>query len=306
MNQFYYFLSAAVSLILFVSVMVFVNAKKELPDKHLEVVLRNIGHELLLHSKDSTSRVLPVKAINERVYQISFENSFGFAPDTLMGLVHEQLDKTDMPKDYIVSVNDCYDNKTVFAYEMNTFNGDLKPCGGREQQTGCYLIQVEFLANNKPFNYAWLLTAFVPIAFAGFYLNRRRNKQEHHRPGVKEIMDKKESVSGNDKTVPEVLEYKQLGEFRFFDVKGILCHNDETIELSEKEIKALNIFVSNQNRVVERDRFRKELWEDEGVLVINRNVDVLISKLRKKLSNDPSIKIVNVHGKGYKFVTGNR
>src|SRR5690606_27663196 len=99
MNQFYYFLSAAVSLILFVSVMVFVNAKKELPDKHLEVVLRNIGHELLLHSKDSTSRVLPVKAINERVYQISFENSFGFAPDTLMGLVHEQLDKTDMPKD---------------------------------------------------------------------------------------------------------------------------------------------------------------------------------------------------------------
>ena len=35
----------------------------------------------------------------------------------------------------------------------------------------------------------------------------------------------------------------------------------------------------------------KEIWEDEGIVVISRNVDVLVSKLRKKLSDDNSIKI---------------
>ncbi|SMC42361.1 helix-turn-helix domain-containing protein [Moheibacter sediminis] len=302
MKHFYYFLSVAVSLMLFVAAMAFMNTKKELPDKHLEVVLRNIGHELLLHSKDSTSRVLPVKMINERTYQISFENGFGFTPDTLMRLVHQQLTKTDMPKDYIVSVNDCHGNKTIFAFEINTFNGDLKPCGGREQETGCYLIQIEFLANDTSFNYAWLLTAFVPIAFAGFYLNRQRNKPETDKPEVKETIDEEASVSVNDNIISEVLEYKELGAFRFYDVKGMLCLNDATIELSEKEIKALSIFASNQNMVVERDRLRQEIWEAEGVFVINRNVDVLVSKLRKKLSGDPSVKIVNVHGKGYRFI----
>ncbi len=48
----------------------------------------------------------------------------------------------------------------------------------------------------------------------------------------------------------------------------------------------------------------KEIWEDEGIVVISRNVDVLVSKLRKKLSGDESIKIVNVPGRGYRFVVG--
>jgi hypothetical protein len=301
MKRFYYFLSAAVFLILVVSAITFVHAKKRLPEKHLEVVLRNIGHQLLLHSKDSTSRVLPVKTINEHTYQISFENSFDFTPDTLMSLINQQLAETDMPEDYIVSVNECEENKTVFAYEMNKFKGDLKPCGERKQESGCYLIQIEFLAK-KPFNYAWLFAAFAPVAFVGFYLKRRLSKQEHDGLKEKKNMSEEGSVSGNDKTATGVLDYKELGKFRFYDTKGILSLNDEKVELSEKEIKALNIFAANQNLVVERDRLREEIWEAEGVFVINRNVDVLISKLRKKLSGDPCIKIVNVHGKGYKFM----
>lgn len=50
------------------------------------------------------------------------------------------------------------------------------------------------------------------------------------------------------------------------------------------------------------ERLMKEIWEDEGIVVISRNVDVLVSKLRKKLSDDNTIKFINVHGKGYKFV----
>lgn len=296
MRHLYYFLLTTVSLSLLVSVMALVNEKKELPDKHLEVVLRNIGHQLLLHSKDSTSRVLPVTRLNEHTYRISFESTFGFTPDTLMRLVDQQLAKTNMPRDYLVSVNDCYQNKTVFAYEINARNGDLKPCKEREQEIGCYFIQIEFLAE-KHFNYSWLLAIVVPVAFIGFYLNRRQKQREG-----KENREER-PVPGNDKAAAPLLEYRQFGKFRFFDVKGILSLNDTLIELSEKEVKALSIFVSNPNQVVERDRLRKEIWEDEGVFVIDRNVDVLVSKLRKKLSGDLSVKIVNVHGKGYKFMT---
>lgn len=303
MKHFSYFLWAAVSLMLLVSAIAFVHAKKGLPDKHLEVVLRNIGHELLLHSKDSTSRVLPVRTINERTYQISFENSFGFTPDTLMRLVHQQLAKTDMPKDYIVSVDDCNEHKTIFAYEINALHGDLKPCGGRRQEAGCYLIQIEFLAG-RSFNYAWLLPVFVLMALAGGYLNHRRNRQKPDGQGIKENMDEEISAPGNGSSITEEFEYKQLGEFRFYEAQAMLSLHDQTIELSQKEVKALSIFASSQNLTVERDRLRKEIWEDEGAVVISRNVDVLVSKLRKKLSGDSSVRIVNVHGKGYKFVIG--
>jgi DNA-binding winged helix-turn-helix (wHTH) protein len=48
----------------------------------------------------------------------------------------------------------------------------------------------------------------------------------------------------------------------------------------------------------------KEIWEDKGLVVISRNLDVLVSKLRKKLSDDNSIKFINVPGRGYKFIIG--
>ncbi|MBQ4162463.1 MAG: winged helix-turn-helix domain-containing protein, partial [Parabacteroides sp.] len=34
-----------------------------------------------------------------------------------------------------------------------------------------------------------------------------------------------------------------------------------------------------------------------------RSMDVYITKLRKLLKDDPSIQIINVHGKGYKLQT---
>ncbi len=301
MKRIYYLFWGSFALILLASIFAFVHVKSESSDKHLEVVLRNIGHQLLLHSKDSTSKVLPVTTINEHTYQISFESSFGFMPDTLMSLVHRQLAKTDMPDDYIVSVKDCNEHKTIFAYEINTLKGDLKPCAGRGQETGCYLIQIEFLAE-KPYQKAWLFLAFIPLAFAGIYLNRRQNKQASERLQVQE--NRTMPVSDNNEPEVSTSGYKQLGKFRFFDQKGILVVDDKIIELSEKENKALSIFFSNQNFVVERNRLRKVLWEDEGVFVIDRNVDVLVSKLRKKISDDTSVKIVNVHGKGYKFMIG--
>jgi len=297
MKQYSFFAVLSVSVV--IVAMAFVKKSNEHPDKHLEIVLRNIGHEVLLHSKDSTSRVLPVKTVDDNTYRISFENSFVFTPDTLMSIVHQQLAKTDRQGDYTVSVNECDQNRTIFAYEVNTAGGDLKACRGRKQIKGCYVIEISFPAK-KSFNYGWLLLAFIPVVFAGLYFAGRRNRISAPQEHIEEKVN--ESLSGKPESVPAITDHKKVGNFVFFESKGILSLNDETIELSVKEGKALSILVLNQNAVVGRDLLMKELWEDDGVFVITRNVDVLISKLRKRLSADPSVKIVNVHGKGYKMI----
>ncbi|HEY4205631.1 MAG TPA: winged helix-turn-helix domain-containing protein, partial [Puia sp.] len=212
---------------------------------------------------------------------------------------HQQLAKTDWPGDYTVSVNECDQNRTVFAYEVNTARGDLKPCRGRHLKKGCYVIEISFPVT-KSFNYGWLLLAFIPVAFAGFYFAFTRTRISGSGEFLKEKVD--ESPSNKAEPSQVIADYKKIGNFTFFESKGILSLNDETIELSLKEAKALHLLASNQNQVVGRELLMKAIWEAEGVVVITRNVDVLISKLRKRLSADPSVKIVNVHGKGYKMI----
>ena len=71
-------------------------------------------------------------------------------------------------------------------------------------------------------------------------------------------------------------------------------------DLTYRETKLLQVFCRNQNKLLERDLILKAVWEDEGVLV-GRSVDVFVSRLRKLLKEDETVKIVNVHSVGYRF-----
>ena len=94
--------------------------------------------------------------------------------------------------------------------------------------------------------------------------------------------------------------FVKIGKFMFLPEEEVLQIEDEIISLTNKEVRILELLVSRPNQVVERDFIQKEVWEDEGVIV-GRSLDMFISKLRKKLSGDPTIEIKNVHGKGYKL-----
>jgi DNA-binding winged helix-turn-helix (wHTH) protein len=266
-----------------ISAVPFINKKNEIPEKHLEVVLRDLGHQLLLTAKDSTSRVLPVRKLNSTTYQISFQNDIGFISDTLINLVQRTFEKNALTDDYIVNLRGCKQNETVLAFEKNGETGDLAPCRGRKLEVGCYSIEIDLLKKNK-FNFFWLLLLVIPLSCIGWY--------------VKDKFRKKEEVA----LVSDNNDYIQLGNFRFYSGDNVLKIEDRVITLSEKETKALKIFAENINQIVEREKLMKEIWEDEGVVVISRNVDVLVSKLRKKLSDDHSLKFINVHGRGYRFV----
>ena len=283
MKQFILFGSCIMIIVILISAVAFSNKENEIPEGHVEVVLRDLGHQLLLTAKDSTSRVLPVKKLSENKYQISFQSDFSFISDSLINLVQRTFQKNALANDYIVNLRNCKQNETVFAFEINSHTGDLTPCRGRTLEVGCYVIEIELLKKNK-FNFFWLLLLIIPLSFVGFYVKDKFGKKEE-----------KESIINNN-------DYIQLGNFRFYTDNNVLKIDNKNITLSEKETKALKIFAENINQIVEREKLMKEIWEDEGIVVISRNVDVLVSKLRKKLSDDNSIKFINVHGRGYKFI----
>ena len=285
MKPFILFGSSIIIIVMLISAVAFINNKNEIPEKHLEVVLRDIGHQLLLSAKDSSSRVLPVKKINENKYQISFQNDFGFISDTLINLVQRTFQRNGLANDYIVNLRECEQNETVFAFEINNHTGDLTPCRGRTLEVGCYVIEIDLLKKTK-FNSYWLIGLIIPLGLAGFYVKNKVRKKEEIEP----------VYTNND--------YIQLGSFKFYTDNNVLTIGDNNITLSEKETKALKIFAENINQIVDREKLMKEIWEDNGIVVISRNVDVLVSKLRKKLSDDNSIKFINVPGRGYKFIIG--
>jgi len=92
-----------------------------------------------------------------------------------------------------------------------------------------------------------------------------------------------------------------LGTFSFDPLKQMLIHKDGNIKLTTKESELLEILYLHRNVLLERNHALKSIWVDDNYFNA-RSMDVYISKLRKYLNQDPSLKILNVHGKGYKLI----
>ena len=92
-----------------------------------------------------------------------------------------------------------------------------------------------------------------------------------------------------------------LGKFKFDTQKQQLINGESVIKLTTKESELLKLLCANANKVLERNIALKTIWVDDNYFNA-RSMDVYITKLRKHLKDDPSVEIINVHGKGYKLV----
>jgi len=248
-----------------------------------EVLLRRIGHELLLQSGDNISRVLPVKKIAENEYQIRFENDLTFQPDSLVNITRRLLAKDPLARDYIVNVLNCGNSSVAYGYAISkNKKDDIVTCIGRKQPSACYMINVKFKPTGiNTAKTGYLLGGFSFLAFVGFIFLRSAKPR-------RTLRDDKDTRVFNLSSV-------------LFDAKNRkLIINEKTIDLTGTETRVLLIFALSPNKTIERSRLQKEIWEDEGVIV-GRSLDMFISKLRKKLEFDPNIKIVVIRGKGYKL-----
>ncbi|TWR29965.1 response regulator transcription factor [Mucilaginibacter pallidiroseus] len=247
-----------------------------------EVLLRSIGHQLLLQAGDSTSRVLPIKHIAEDEYRIIFEKAFTFRPEKLVNTARQLLAKDPQTDNYIVNVLDAANKDVVYGYAISrNQKDDVVPCKGRLQPKGHYQISVKFKPENNLAKNQYLLGGLPFLALVGFVLLRSDKQGE-----------------------PQTRKHQE-GKFAFGSVvfnpqEKLLTIDNQTIELTGTETRLLRIFASLPNQTIERSRLQKEIWEDEGVIV-GRSLDMFISKLRRKLEADPYTNIVVVRGKGYKL-----
>jgi DNA-binding response OmpR family regulator len=111
-----------------------------------------------------------------------------------------------------------------------------------------------------------------------------------------------------NRRVPEVKEelpptvYFQIGDF-YFDSKlrQLVYKNEEPVKLSPKESKLLKMLALHKNDLMPREKALTKIWQDDNYFT-SRSMDVYIAKLRKLLQQDPQVKIVNIHGAGFRLV----
>jgi len=248
-----------------------------------KVSLRDVGHRILLTNQDSTSLVKPIIALDNLKYQLSFEEDVYIHPDSLVNTIKRSFQKAGLPEHYLTEVRQCEDNEVVYSYEIKqNVEKDIVPCGGRQLRKACYVISVRFtrMLNTRSINqkYIYFLIVSVLLTFAMvFYKLKTKNHSQ--------------SKDEN---------YSPIGSFQFYPEQNKLVKKAVEISLSKKECELLEILVANPNQIVKREELEKRVWEDNGVIV-GRSLDTYISKLRKKLIEDDSIKITNIHGVGYKL-----
>jgi hypothetical protein len=110
----------------------------------VNIIIRQIGHRLLLQAGDSTSRVLPVTEIKEGTFLLKFENEFIFNHDSLIVLSQSLLPKIQFPSGYTVTVYDCKKGDIAYGFQLNNTSPDILACIGRIQPPGCYALEFDF------------------------------------------------------------------------------------------------------------------------------------------------------------------
>ena len=108
---------------------------------------------------------------------------------------------------------------------------------------------------------------------------------------------KRSAEKGHDPSQKEFT----LGKYHFnYDHRSISI-NGEAQKLSPKEADLLRMLCIYKNELLPRQKALKEIWGDDNYFNA-RSMDVFITKLRKYLKDDPSLDIINIHGKGFRLI----
>lgn len=261
------------------SILSWVSGKKAKEENDPFTMLRMLGHRTLLSTGDHTSKVLPIEHAGENEYIIRFENNWTLNADTLTNITKEIFqDRIE------IKVVECTSNSEVYSFSIKG-NESIIPCLGRQFDPGCYYIKASLLQSNVVMTNAFI---YLPIVFLflGYFTFLFLSKPQIH--------PKPATIENTDHTISRVKEYT------FNHTTLQLNYKDSEIALSSKEADIAAQFFKSPNTLLERDYLMKTIWEDQGVIV-GRSLDVFISKLRKKLTHDPDVKLISVFGKGYKL-----
>ncbi len=263
-----------------------------------EVVLRSLGHQVLLQVGDSTTPVLPV-VTHKNQHILQFAADWKLVPDSLHTIANRVFHQAQLSVPLNIAVMQCKTKEVVYAFNFHANDSLLAPCLGRQYPTDCYDIVITRLptepgyispwqnersevqttssgANTAQWN--WMVALGLAVLVVGLIWYFQRNKKTA--------------------AVPQQL---RLGGYTFNPTTMLLRINAEATELTGKENALLWALYQAANQTLTKEQLLQEVWGDEGDY-IGRTLDMYISKLRKKLAQDARIKIINIRGVGYKLV----
>ncbi|MFT3681555.1 MAG: winged helix-turn-helix domain-containing protein [Ferruginibacter sp.] len=253
------------------------------------IVLRKIMHELMRSAGDSTSQIQPVKKISEQEFRVYIKSTLAVVPDSFVNIVREVIKRDKLEEVFTANIVKCGDKQIAYAFASSPISNDnIVPCLGRKLPEDCYYLDFIFAQqedNSARYFYPGAVAVVSVLLF--FFFAARGNK-------------KKKASLPEPVADPVMNDFVPLGRYKFNPAQQWLELDGEKTTLTQKENQLLSILTAAPGTIIERATLQKEIWENEGVIV-TRSLDMFISKLRKKLGGDPALKIINIHGKGYKF-----
>lgn len=260
--------------------------QKQYRAEKVNLALRRTAHGLLRMAGDSTSRIPAVVQTNPHTFRVSFSRAFNY--DSLPALLQQSLRLHHVSGAYDVAILDCANGELQLGYSLHDLLANRPvPCEGRAMAAGCYVLQLTFepVAPGPQSSVGWRLAALAGLLSGVAFIVWRRSAKTS------------EPVSPLSSSPDQAIRFGQS----WLDVGNQLLNSGSSQHnLTYRETKLLRLLASHPNELLERNQILKLVWEDEGITV-GRSVDVFVSRLRKLLQDDPTIRISAVHGVGYRL-----
>ncbi|MDR2130391.1 MAG: response regulator transcription factor [Odoribacteraceae bacterium] len=93
----------------------------------------------------------------------------------------------------------------------------------------------------------------------------------------------------------------QMGDYEFNTELRTITKEEEVTKLTPKEAQLLELLYYHRDGLLLREKALNEIWGMNDYFTA-RSMDVYVTKLRKYFKDDPSIKIENVHGSGFRLI----
>lgn len=203
--------------------------------------------------------------------------------ETVDTLINRELSIRNIKIDYELCIYNAQDDTLIYGNAVNVKESPLIPEKSCEITDGINKnFAVRFPTRNSYVlgkSDVWILITFLMIVVSWSYYELKNKAR------VDYLLSRGKIKLGNS-----CLDYHN---------QSIDVHK-ETYRLTHKESQILKLLFERPNQVIDRDIFLENIWKKDGFFVA-RSMDVFISKVRKYLNSDETIKIENLRSIGYRL-----
>jgi two-component system, OmpR family, response regulator VicR len=111
-----------------------------------------------------------------------------------------------------------------------------------------------------------------------------------------QVFLKRNTVSDNTATTDNFA----IGTYSFCFSQQTLTLGDDITKLTHREAEVLKFLCERKNQIAKREDILTAIWGRDDYF-LGRSMDVFVTRVRKMLAQDNTIKIENIHGVGFKL-----